>query len=275
MKRILVPTNCNEASENAFRLATQFSQKSNARVYLLRVVKTHGGAYFDKTGEIVEDHAHDVQQYRFEKENAVKKLDEWVRSINPKAHKVVKYGGIADVILETIKKYKISLVIIGNKFTDTKDNRFFGDLTAYLIRKSKAPILSLKSGLTTDSLKKIVFANEFNHTINYFDALQDISNYCTAPIDFLKVKTDLSESEEEIGSNMDYFARMNMIFDYNKCIHDSPNPEQGILEWISSHDCDLLAVKNVTQWRSSPLFSVKLSQKFLSNSSISTLVYND
>ena len=51
--------------------------------------------------------------------------------------------------------------------------------------------------------------------------------------------------------------------------------EKGIVEWIAENPCDILAVKNVTRNRNSPLFAPKLSQKFLSNSTISTLIYND
>ncbi len=274
MKRILVPTDGSEASRRALILATSISEKSNARVYVLHVIKTHGGAYFSKDGEIVEDHAHDVQKYRDQKAEESAKLKEWTSAINPDAHTVVKYGGIADVILETTRKYKVSLVIMGNKFSGTSEGMFFGDLASYLIRKSPVPILSFKSDLPENGLAHIVFANEFEGKLSYFDALQDLQMFCGAVIDFLYIKTNKNQDIAEIEANMDYFARINMIKNYRKHIHEFAQVESGILDWVSRNPCDLLAVKNVKR-SGSPLFRPKLTRGILKNSNTSTMVYND
>ena len=274
MKRILVPSNCDEASEKALRLATAISKKNNARVYVLRVVKTHGGAYFDKDGEIVEDHAHDIQQYIDQKNQETERLKKWTEAINPEAYQVVRYGGVADIILETMNKYKVGLVIMGNKYSDEDRYRFFGDLTSYLIKKSTVPILSLKSDLSAEKMDHIVFANEFDHKLSYYDALQDMHLFCDARVDLLRINVPKGSSAEEIHENMDYFARINMIKNYTKNIHNAEKPEPGILEWIAKNPCDLLAVKNVTR-SGSPLFKPKLSKQFLRNMNVSTLIYND
>ena len=205
-----------EASARALKLATALSKKNNARVYILRVVKTHGGAYFDKDGEIVESGAHDIQQYVDKKKEETELLDKWATQINPDAYQVVKYGGVADVILDTIKKYKVGLVILGNKYIKDEKSNFFGDLTSHLINKSNAPILSLKSDLTPENLNHIVFANEFDHKLSYYDALQDMHIFCESKVDMLRINVPKGSSEEDIHSNMDYFARINMIKDYSK-----------------------------------------------------------
>ncbi len=276
MKRILVPTNCDEPSARALRLASALSKKNNARVYVLRVVKTHGGAYFDKEGEIVQDGAHDVQKYIDQKKEESARLKEWTNAINPEAFRVVKYGGVANVILETIKKYKVGLVIMGNEHTEKEKSVFFGDLTSHLIKKSTSPILSLKSDITPENLNNIVFANEFDHKLSYYDALQDLHVLCDAKIDLLRINIPRSSTEEEILENMEYFARSNMIkrFSKNVTITDK-KPEPGIVEWISTNPCDILAVKNITRRGGSPLFRKKLSNQFLKNTHVSTLIYND
>ncbi len=274
MKRILVPADCSETSERALKLATTLSQKSNARVYVLRVIKTHGGAYFDAEGDIIEDHAHDVQQYRDQKMRESRRLQEWTEAINPNAYTVVKYGGVADVILETIQKYKVSVVIMGSKFAGSREGMFFGDLASYLIRRSPAPILSLKSDLPQGKLTHIVFANQFDGRLSYYDALQDLHLYCGAVVNLLYIKTDTRQDDGEIEANMDYFARINMIKDYRNHIYEYDDVEAGILEWISKNPCDLLAVKNVKK-TGSPLFRPKLTRHILKNSHTSTLVYND
>ena len=274
MKRILVPADFSETSRSALKFATALSAKSNARVYVLRVIKTHGGAYFDADGEIVEDHASDVQQYRDLKEQESAKLKEWTSAINPDAYTVVKYGGIADVILDTIRKYKVSVVIMGNRFAGTGEGMFFGDLASYLIKKSQAPILSLKADLPDAEMKHIVFANEFEGKLSYYDVLQDLNSYCNAKIHFLHIKTDKHQSDADIEANMDYFARINMIKEYHKHIYVFHDVEAGILEWVSKNPCDLLAVKNVKRG-GSPLFRPKLTRRVLKNSNTSTLVYND
>lgn len=275
MKRILVPVNCDEASEMALKLATELSKASNARVYVLSVIKTHGGAYFDKDGEIVQDQARDVQKYVDQKIEQTVQLKEWTEAINPEAFQVVRYGGVADVILDVMKKYKVSLVILGNKFHHSNEAQFFGKLTSYLIRKSTAPILSIKKELKAEDLNHIVFANEFDHKLSYYDALQDLHLFFKTKVDFLKIKTSEKIQEETIKENMDYFARINMIKDHTNHIYRFNKVESGILQWISENPCDLLAVKNITITGGSPLFKKDLSKSFLKNMNVSTLIYND
>jgi nucleotide-binding universal stress UspA family protein len=277
VKRILVPSNCDEASARALKLATALSEKNNARVYVLRVIKTHGGALFNKDGEIVENGSRDIQKYVDQKAEETERLDKWTTAISPGAFQVVKYGGVADVILDTIKKYKVGLVIMGNNYVKNEKSNFFGDLTSNLINNSHAPILSLKAEITLENLNHIVFANEFNHKLSYYDALQDLHNLCNTKIDMLRVNVPKGSSEEEINENMDYFARSNMINDFSKnIIQSNSKPEPAILDWISNNPCDILAVKNVTTTLGgSPLFRKKLSKQFLKNTHVSTLIYND
>lgn len=271
----MVPVKCDEASSRALKLATALSKASNARVYVLHVIKTHGGAYFDSEGNIVQDQASDVDKYVEQHARETEMLKEWTNAINPDAYQITKYGGVADVILDTMKKYKVSLVILGNKYADEHQSRFFGDLTTFLIKKATAPILSIKKDLTAESLKNIVFANEFDHKLSYYDALQDLQQFFKTKVNFLKIKTTGKVSDEEVYENMDYFARINMIHDYSKSLHESDNVEKGILDWISNNPCDLLAVKNITRTGGSPLFRKNLSQSFLRNMNVSTLIYND
>ncbi|MEQ8323167.1 MAG: universal stress protein [Vicingaceae bacterium] len=278
MKRILVPTNCDESSEWAFRLATELSRQNNARVYLLRVIKTHGGAYFNRDGEIVQDQAHDVNIYKKQKEEETVRLKVWAERINKDAVQVVLYGGIAETILKTIQKYKVGLVIMGNKFVDNEPHRFFGELTSFLVRKTTTPILSLKSNITAQGLDNIVFANEFDGKLSFYDALQDLQHYCNAKVDMLRINYPKHEiAEDKVLENMDYFARINTIKNYSKTIHPSneKHHEPGILDYISNHSCDLLAVKNIKRSSSSPLFSSKLSKHYFTELHISTLIYND
>ncbi len=275
MKRILVPVSCDEPSERALKLATSISKKNNSRVYVLRVIQTHGGATFDHEGDPIGDMGTDLGAYAEQKRLQSENLDKWTKAINPEAYQVVKYGGVADVILETMSKYKVGLVILGNRYGEEEKFQFFGDLTSYLINKSPVPILSLKTEMTGDNLKQIVFANEFDHKLSYYDALQDLHLFFDTKVDFLNIVNKKSLPREEIEENMEYFARINMIKYYEKHFHEADNVEEGIIEWISKNPCDLLAVKNIRKAGGSPLFKSKLSKKFLRNTNASTLVYND
>lgn len=278
MKRILVPTTIDETSEWALRLATELSRQNNARIYLLRVVRTHGGAYFDKDGEIVQDQGHDIDIYKRQKEEETKKLKEWADKINKEAYQVVLYGGIAETILKTIKKYQVGLVIMGNRFIENEPYRFFGELTSYLLRKTTTPILFLKSNITADGLRNIVFANEFDGKLSFFDALQDMQRFSNAKVEMLRINTSKNKlSQEEAEKNMDYFARVNMIKNFSKHVHETGEKqhEPGILDWISKNPCELLAVKNIRKSGPSPLFRTNLSKHYFNELTISTLIYND
>lgn len=259
-------------------MATTLAEKMHLKVYVLRVIKTHGGAYFDHEGEIVEDHAHDISKYKEIKEKESKKLQDWVNKINPNAYTVIKYGGVADTILDTINKYKVGLVILGNRFTENEGFRFFGDLTSHLIRKSKVPVLSLKKYPENGRLQHIVLANEFEGKISFYDALQDMYHHCNAVVDMLYISKSDKIEKERIYANMDNFAHLNTIKNYTKNIYRANDIEAGILEWIGEHPCDLLAMKNISYGRKGlALFKAKakLSKRILNKANVSILIYND
>lgn len=274
MKRILVPVSCDDPSEKALKLATIISKEMNSKIYVLRVIKTHGGAYFDKDGEIVQDLASDVQKYIDQKNIQTQRLKEWADNINPDAFQIVKYGGVADVILDTMKKYKVGLVVMGNRLEDDNEHGVFGHLTSYLIKKSTIPVFSVKKDLTAEGLSNIVFANEFDHKLSYYDALQDLHIIFKSKVHLLRITGKLND-RAVIEENMDYFARTNMIHDYTKNVYEADNVEAGILKWISEKSFDVLAVKNITKTGGSPLFRKNLSKNFLHNINLSTLIYND
>ncbi len=276
MKRILVPSNCDKESEIALKLAADLARANHAKIYVIRVIKTHGGAYFDRNGEIVEDHATDVQKYKTQKADETFNLQKWLEKLGVDAVQVVQYGGIADTILNAIEELKIDLVILGNRFSEDDENRFFGTLTDYLIKKSKAPILSVKSNILHAEVNDIVFANEFNKPRQYFDALQDLQQLTNSTVHLLRINTPKNKlGDEEIYKNMDTFASENRLEKYTKSIHQASNPESGIIEWVALNPYPLLAVKNITRSGPSPLFRPKLSKRFFVRSNISTLIYND
>jgi len=276
VKRILVPSNCDKESEIALKLAAGFARANHAKIYVIRVIKTHGGAYFDRHGEIVEDHATDVQKYKTQKADETLNLEKWIERLGIDAVQLVQYGGIADTILKAISELKIGLVIMGNRFSEDDENRYFGTLTDYLIKKSKAPILSVKSDIGHAEVNDIVFANEFNKPRQYFDALQDLQQLTNSTVHLLRINTPkIKLGEEEIYRNMEAFADENRLDKYTKNIHQSSDPETGIIEWVALHPYPILAVKNITRSGPSPLFRPKLSKRFFVRSNISTLIYND
>jgi nucleotide-binding universal stress UspA family protein len=244
MRRILVPTDFSTRSSYALKAAARIARHTAGTLHALNVVPMLGGAVLDANGIPVEDGVTDIKPFLEEAGRNRKAMSAWAAQVDVPVVQHVRYGGIADTILGVTDEFGIDLLVMGTKAGTSIRDRLVGLLVEHLIGRTSIPVLSLKEDHPGRSAHRIIFANAFVRTDQYFDVLRDFHDLAGSTIELLRINTPTDERPvEEVRSNMDRFASDNGLKHYSKHVVKAPTVEEGILQWTEIHGGDLLAMR--------------------------------
>lgn len=141
LKKILVPTDFSEASENAFRYALQFARQFGAVISLLHVAEFHYGPL-----EGVEGIDINVIKKRL-KEESHRRLEAFTRNGPPvpiQCETVVRIGRPSHEIIRMAKEEDIDLIIISSHGRTGWKHVLMGGTTENVVRLAPCPVLTVR-----------------------------------------------------------------------------------------------------------------------------------
>ena len=244
MRRILVPTDLSSRSTYALKAAVRIAKHSGGTVYALNVVPVPGGMALNTEGIPVDDGTLDVAPFLAEGARNTQMMERWAAQVELPVVQVLRYGGIADRIMEVVEEFAIDLLVIGTKGGVGIRDRMVGLLVEHLIGRADIPILSLKEEHPGQSAHRIIFANAFTRPHQHFDILRDLHDLAGSTIELLRVNTPKDTVPvEEVRAHMDRFAADNHLKHYTKHVVKAPTVEEGVLQWTELHGGDMLAMR--------------------------------
>lgn len=230
MKSILVPTDFSSFSTSALKTSAYIAQKTGASIHLLHVCP----APDDWNRMKVE------QQQRFPEiegrivaaEMKVQKLAEDAIFKNVSVTTSVVGGSAYRQIVDYAADFKIDLIVIGAHGFNEAEGPFIGSTAQKVIRIAPCLVLSVKKNFKPTSLKKILFASNFQES-KLKDAFKPIKNFAVdlkAHLDFAYINTP-THFQDSITTDQtlrDFNANQNDIRP-NFFIHNDFSTEGGII----------------------------------------------
>jgi nucleotide-binding universal stress UspA family protein len=203
MKTILVPTDFSKNAKNALIYAIEIAKKMKAKIIVLHVP-------YDTF--IITDAVFISKQILAMDRKAKKGLADLSALVentgNIKCEMLNIQGFTIEVILETIKKKKVDMIVMGTKGASGIKEVIMGSNTAKVIEKATCPVIAVPSKAVFEGFKKITYAT--NYILSDFLALKQlvaIASVFKSQINVLHV-ADLEhhpETEEEL---MQEFMKM-------------------------------------------------------------------
>jgi len=155
MKKIIVPLDFSEYSENALKVAATIAKKQNAEIVAVHMMGL-SNAILTKEGETGEEGMFFIRltQKRFEEF-----LDkDYLEGIT--IHQKVKNFTIFSEIDDVAKDYDADLIVMGSHGSSGLSEMFVGSNTEKVVRTSKTPVLVIKDNAVFN-VEKAVFACDF------------------------------------------------------------------------------------------------------------------
>ena len=238
MEKILIPCDFSEQAVNAFRLAIDIANASNAEVHLLHVI------------ELPIMHDDVLTPLPSFDENLLKELAERaeIKLLELKKEFVhehlfitskIEFGPIITNITDYVGKNGITLIVMGTKGVSGIEEVLIGSNAEKVVRHATCPVVVVKSRATLPEMKHIVFPNSLEEgQEDLVLHIKNLQHVLKATLHMVWIDTsDKQENHSAIKEHMETFARRFMMKDYTVNVFKANNKETGIINfthWINA-----------------------------------------
>ncbi len=244
MKKILVPVDFSEKSEEALKVASKIASKIEAEIYVLHLLDIPSGEI-----DVIEGHQvpkGPMAMMLFENTHA--KFDEFLDKDyldNIPVYEKVMTDAPVEGISEFAQKNNIDFIIMGSHGTSGLEEFFVGSNTEKVVRTSKIPVLVIKKAADKFKIEKVVIAGKFkgNH-ISEFKKTISFLDIFNPEIHLLRVNTISNfKSSKELEDIFDNFLKKVPEYqDLNPVIYNDYTVQEGIFNFAEKIDADVIAL---------------------------------
>ncbi len=275
MKTILVPTDFSRYAKKALDYAISIAKKTNGRIILIHA---HNMVYISPDVPMT---YYSEELSAIEKE-AKKKLNKLCTKINVsdklQCETINKQGFAVDIILDTVKKKKVNLVVMGTKGASGMKEIFIGSNTAKVISKASCPVIAVPERNTISDIKKIVYATDFHTSdITSLKQLAEIASVFKAKISVIHIadKEYTTAEEEEYMEKFTQKVKQKVNYKSISCkLLYASDIEKKLEEYIVKEPIDLLAVSTKHRNLIERFFGKSITQKLAYHTKIPLIVFH-
>jgi nucleotide-binding universal stress UspA family protein len=238
MKTILVPTDFNEAAENAIKTAVNIAEQKKAKIKLLTMLS------FSKLKfRLVESAVYSEKEYEEQLEkDAERELNRWQGWYpNVKIEGIIKKKekeGLTPAILSE----EADLIVMGSEGPNGWTDYFKGTNTQNVVRNADCPVLVLKGNIELKELKRVLFVTDFTKT-EFLKEAKKVFNFENSKNHFVLIDTgDLINDTEEIFNTAKGVMEKYKIENFDFEIFKADTVQKGILQYANKLGVDLIVL---------------------------------
>ena len=241
MKKILVPTDFSEHAGYAIKVAAQIAKKNNGEIVLLHMLELPNQAG-DALGS-----GHEIPEIMLFKKMAIEKLEEIMNDDCLKGIKVsesIQFESTYEGVMKVSEVNNIDLIVMGSHGANGFKEMFIGSNAEKIVRNSEVPVLIIKQDEGDFNIEKIVFASDFSAEIKKpFNKVIEFANMFGAELQLLMINTPSSFKPTHIAKDIiKQFASNFSIQKYSAHIYNDVNVENGILNYVSATNGDIVGM---------------------------------
>lgn len=264
MKKILVPTDFSDQSENALKVAAQLAKQYDSEIYLLHMLEMplHKVDPLSSHNDLPEA----VYFMKLAHQKFEKLLDQdYLKDLT--IHEMVDFHEIFKGIFQTCKKHDIDLVIMGSHGISGFRELLIGSNTEKVVRTSEVPVLVIKKEHEKFNINHFVFASDFKEEskVPFLKALKFAELFDTE-VHLLMVVTankfiTTVEAKKRIQSFLDTVTP-------NFCtihIYNDETIEKGIMNFSQSIGADLIGMSTHGRQGISHFFNGSISEDLVNH----------
>ncbi len=245
MKKILVPVDFSEHSENAIKVAAVLAKKHNAKLLLLHMLGLNEAFLTHTVGQdiaeaiyfmkLAKNHFEELLQKPFLKDVVVAEIVQNYKHFNE----------VNNVALEN----NVDLIVMGSHGTNPFSGFFVGSNTEKVVRTSDVPVLVIKENNPNFGLKKIVFACDFKtENIHVYRKAMQLFELLGAVVDlvYINLSGEMFKTSTKIdqlaGKFLDKAAFNTSIGPQNFIVLNGFSVEQALYDYAEKIEADALAL---------------------------------
>ena len=253
MKIILVPTDFSGNSLKALKFAIQTAIKSKSKIVLMHQTSilelapdsAFTGIYVPTSADQLEYAKSSLSKFRKKALAGFKgRADESMIEAE-----VVPGVGTVDIILETRKRVKADVIIMGTTGASGLKRLFIGSVAAQIVEKSPVPVIVIPESHRMKTIKKIGYASDLTHISKDLDQIAPLAEVFGAQVEIFHIEPTFPSNEaflkfkpeNEIPELAKKFKQLSLNYRLVKTKFDN-DFYAGIENYRRNQKPDLLAV---------------------------------
>lgn len=249
MTKILVPYDFSEQAQNALDFSVAIANKfDNVHLEVLHVMEVPASTNMGTMGggEMMPNMENQIffVELMNRRKSQIEELKAKYIGANFKFSATIKLGNAFKNISDSINEEKPDLVIMGSKGASGMEEVLIGSNTEKVVRTASCPVLTIKSPIHPDDLKKIVFASDFkDDSAEVAIRIKRFQELLGAQLYFVVVNTPGNfESSRNSILRIKAFAQKHDFADVTAEIYNSISEESGIIEFAEDVNADMIAM---------------------------------
>lgn len=281
MKRILVPSDLSEISENALKLASAIAAKTKAEIYLVNFMDHPFGDSFRTMGSEPDDQIDDLFTIQLLNKNhaMLGELSQKYGSDDVEINFQVYDEDFDEGVIKYIGDQNIDLVVMGTTGEETLEERFTGNNTEQVIQKAPCPVLSVKENYKDLDFTDIALGIDFDEDEedNYRVAamyINDLTSSLEAKLHLVHVAEPGSNNKVELESKLTEWAEKYHITGYTVSVVENKKTDLGLIYYANETDASILASFTHAKSGFFRLFTESLSEGLSKDANLPVLTIN-
>ena len=259
MKKILVPVDFSDVSENATQFAIELAEKHDSEITLFNSV--HFDYFTDyqfssfSTAKTLMDDIHDAMK---EKMEGFTKRFQTRRKINS----IISPSHLITAIKEMVNDRGYDLVVVGTSGCSGLEEALIGSNTERVVRHTPCPVISVPKKTSVSDIKKIIVPIDLREIKSSFlKQIASLQKKFDAELDFLWIKTPHNiENEELVQEELTNLISSHGMNNFVLTIEHNVFPSDGILWHADDTNANMIAMATHARRGLSHWFSGSLTE---------------
>lgn len=242
--KVLIPTDFSVQAEYAFLMVKKLEEKIPVEIHFIHVLSVPETVTMDKQGNIKTCGEINVDYIISQKEIAERKLNDIKKHYGNQIQIHLELGKITEKIVSYSQENKFDLIIMGTKGAWGIKEKLSGTETQMIARQSTIPLLSLMCDRSDLIIENILLVHDFTQSKNENLALlHKLIKAFNTKVHLLQIVEYLNDdTKTKILTNMDEFAMLNSITNYDKHILKDSDVENGVNHFNQMHNMDIVCI---------------------------------
>lgn len=241
MKRILIPVDFSEYSEEAIKVAAQIARENNFEIILLHLLELPNQA------NVAFGNTNSIPEIMFFKNKAISKLEEMMDADHFKGievYEAVEFKKVSEGIIDASIKNNVDLIVMGSHGTSGFKESLVGSNTEKVVRFSEIPVLVIKKQGESFVPRNFVFASDFSEeTKTPFKKMVEFAKFFKSKLFLVTICTPGSfRTTSSTDKIMNDFISQFEVENYSTHIYNDTNIENGIINFANSVNADLIGI---------------------------------
>lgn len=242
--KVLIPTDFSVQAEFAFLMVKKLKEKIPVEIHFLHVLHVPDTVSLNKNGEIETCGEISIDYVVSQKEIAERHLNQLKIIYGQEVTIHLELGKLIEKIVDFATTHSFDLIVMGTKGAWGIKEKLSGTKTQMVARQSSVPLLSLMCDRSNLVIANILLVHDFslpkNENLFLFHKL--IKAFGTN-VHLLQITNNTNENNKTIVyKNMDEFALLNNLIDYEKHLLVDSDVESGVIHFNQIHNMDIICI---------------------------------